>query len=317
MTKAGIPLLFAFSFALSLPAEVPVSFMADSVRATLTTNDRAAITKAVRGVFDNPSAPSPYYKIEIQVIYRDNGPVDYAIAYLMSNKTYTFEMAKVEFGESYRASVVTRNYHLSEKDHEQDSSYYTRGSCPDESVQFVAGSQCASEFKTALECITTLTENFKNKGYKTAPPMLNKEATKEAYKNWLSCKNLIAFVNVGHGNAFAIKCADGAFDYKAIESIGKVFQNKTIYINSCLVANHPFQTAFIEGGAAVFAGGRQEVAVGPSEKVCMCFMQSALEGNEMTADLLSGCEKSTNYPNPYAHSLSGNGPYFLNGKGKK
>ncbi len=124
-----------------------------------------------------------------------------------------------------------------------------------------------TEFQTAIAAANMAGRIAQEAGYK-AVVLTGPAETRQAYKDWLSCNNLIMLGRVGHGSPQGILAYDGVLDYRYFQGLSATaLNNKVLYFNSCRVHNYPLQPAIIGAGAQKFIGGIENLIVGPSEEV--------------------------------------------------
>jgi hypothetical protein len=230
------------------------------------------------------------------------------VVQLLETSTYRYENVLMTFDTNGNVVGITRNYNLG-----SNASWATGGQCPDTTVQAVFGTNCSGTgtcgpISSADAAVDEGCKLATEAGYK-CKTMKGTEATVAAYQNWLSCPNVVAFGNVGHGNTTAIALEDGELnsDWFTAAAQKSKLTNDVVYFNSCQVHNSPLQPAIVGNASArTFLGGIHNLYIGSSEEVFKCFWTQAMRNNARMDETLVACEKSTNYPDIGGHGVSGN-----------
>ncbi len=221
------------------------------------------------------SPSTPYGRAGVNVLYDDVGQPDYLVVHLLHKDSYLMETAKVVLGLYDSVQYVQRNYIENADDLSQTPAYVEKATCPDETVDIVYGTY-TTEFPSATEGVNKAYEFATKNGFK-AVKLIGADASLTNYKNYLSCKNLKALGNIGHGSTSGIMIGGGTLSssYFSALTAGSLAP-KVLYFNSCQVHNSPLEPAILNAGASRFIGGNVNLLVGPSESVFKCFWEEAL-----------------------------------------
>lgn len=280
---------------------------------TPSVKDENQIVEIIKTVFDTNEKTSPYCKIMVHVVTDDSRmpqylsayqKPQYLIAYLLSNTDLSYQRTRLDIDEGFCLRGVTYNYSVTKR--ERQLLYEEREpQCPDSAVVFF-GVTPIGFMPSCYEAILhadLFAQQHKLKSFK----ILNaKEATVQAYKDWLSCPNLKGYFTVTHGNKEGIACGNGDIEYPFFNSLpSNYLKGKVLYFNCCLVHNDPFLASIVGKGVQRFIGGIPELKIGPSESVAKCFWNIAFDKKAMTPTL-KDCERQ-NYPKQGDHGISGTG----------
>lgn len=286
--------------------EIPMSLLS-SVKG----NHAVAINKVTDIVKQNISLSptSGNSKAEVQMIFDSKNKPDYLLVYLLSAKNYSFTITKIKVDENYHVTSVTPDYHLQKNDYAQQPKVATP-SCPDDSVELVSATP-VDTYPTAKDAVDHVYQQAGEKGY-VAKELLGDEASVESYMNWLSCPNLKAFYNVGHGSSDGIMLSDGVLSHDNFtgELNKKLGERAVVLFNSCEVENDPLKSSITEDAdAQKYAGGISNLVIGPSEAASKCFWDAALDQQPMTANLADCNQK---YDSGDQFGIDGHGADLLN-----
>ncbi len=268
--------------------------------------DEKRVVKLVREQFRLDDPDTPYYKVDVRVLYDDADAPEYLVVYLRHRATYQLDVARVLLADDYAVMAVEPHYVQTAWDLGQDPAYTEKSACPDTSVQMVFATE-TTEFSSAVDGVQRAGEYAEAAGFNTVT-LFGYDASLTAYKNWLSCDGLLVLGNIGHGSETGIMLSGGTLDYSYFNSLDSdALVPMILYFNSCDVHNPPLETSILGAGASRFIGGDIPLDVGPSEATFKCFWQEALATFGPVEPILTTCEQQNYYP-PGAHGISGNGP---------
>ena len=284
---------------------IPITIYGSNHEGALTL-DENQVVQIIQNQFALTNEDIQLAGIDVRVVYDDNNQPDYLVVHLKYRNTYTVETTQVKLHANYRVVSLQRNYQEQENDLAQAWDFQTRASCPDNNIEFVVGT-FTTEFQTAVQGVNTAAANAENSGWSTKK-LIGNAASVSAYKNWLACKNLKGFGNIGHGSPSAIMLAGGSLTANYFKGLsGQPLERKIIYFNSCQVHNSPLEPAILGAAAALFIGGDVNLQVGPSENVFKCFWKEVIPNEpDNVEQVLKQCER-THYNQQGAHGISGNG----------
>jgi len=229
-------------------------------------------------------AKVPYIQARIKppqtppvVIEEENLAMAWTV-YLLRQDIYLAEVEKVVVNQNGEIISIENGNDGAEVLAEKSST------CPDPTVEMVFATEC-DYFRTAKNAVNEVYNLATSRGYK-AVKLIGKEATVQAYKNWLSCK-LKAFGNIGHsvsddnGDIVSLYLRDGELPYEWFQSLpATALRCNVMFLNSCSVVNRPFlEPAILHAGARAFMGGENNLRVGPSEEVFKNFWNNVLPPN--------------------------------------
>jgi len=274
--------------------------------------DQTKITSLVTKTFNLDSINSPYNLAKVKPIYagQKNLP-DYLIVYLMYKDYFIFETYKLELNHEYTAKQVTTNY--LETDLDQNVS--TRNNYPiqnyaDNEIEAVFAT-CNTEIETAVNAVKTSAKLAENAGYKVKV-LIGQEANIKNYQYWMQHPNLKIFANIGHGSNSGIMLADGALKYTWFNSLSKnALKNRVFFFNSCQVHNNPLEGAILSAGVQKYIGGDINLIVGVAKNVFLKFWELTIKDGKKISVSIREAVKTTNYPDPNAYGISGNGADYL------
>jgi len=268
--------------------------------------DQKRIVQLVRGQFGLGAPDTPYYKVDVRVVYDDSDNPAYLVVYLRHRDSYQLDVARVLLASGYDVQAVEHDYVQTEWDLTQDPGYGLKSACPDPNVQMVFAT-ATTEFSTAVDGVQRAGEYSEAAGLNTVT-LFGADASLTAYKNWLACEGLLALGNIGHGSPSGIMLSGGTLDYSYFNSLASdALVPMILYFNSCDVHNPPLEPAILGAGASRFIGGDVSLEVGPSEATFKCFWQEALATFGPVEPILTQCEQENYWPTG-AHGISGDGP---------
>lgn len=224
------------------------------------------------------------FGVRVQPIFNpQNGKIDHLLVYLLSSKTYSYTITRIDLYANAQASKVIENYHFNKEDNaQQPRSLIGAIECPDNNIEIVTATP-VPEIPTAKTAVETIANQAKSYRYKSTQ-LLGEEATVNNYVAYLSCPKLKGFLNIGHGYNEGIILADGILSSEMIrtELKGKFQKRAVIAFNSCEVFNNPLkQTMIDDADARKYSGGISPLLIGPSEAASQCFWDAAFKLHPM------------------------------------
>lgn len=309
--KLLLCVLFLVSAGVPAYADVPVDFIGNRLYAP-SGFDAERIKNVVRSAFQLEKNEQRLHRVTVSVRFADGDLPDHLIVHLLDKDTYSFETARVNLRNGYKVRSIQRNYTETE---EEDRLYATYGTCPDNSVDMVFGTNLTGgDYPTAVAAINYAADLAESLGYKVKK-LWGREENRAAYDNWFACPNVKLFGRVGHGNQSAIYVDDGTVDYNYFRSLGpNGLANKVLNINSCLTHNSPLEPAIVGAGVQKYIGGNRSLYVGQSEEVFKCWLNSVLNHGQSMSSSLATCERN-HYAYTGAFGISGNGNDYFTADG--
>ncbi len=287
-------------------AQVPIEFFSSTYWGAQKP-DTIDIEQVIRQQV-NLEDDGPYIKVKVKILYGLNGMPNRLIAHLLDKEMYIFDTIRIDLGPDLTVESVELGYEVQPEDMLQDPQEYTYATCPDESVDMVFAA--ITEFPSAIAAAEKATKIAQDAGYKTVT-LIGRHETVQAYKDWLSCNNLMLLGRVGHGNTTGIMLSDGLLSYNYFNGLSATaLNNKVLYFNSCQVHNPPLQPAIVNAGVQKYIGGIENLLVGSSEEVFKCFLQNVVAEKSAMTTSLQSCEEQ-HYPHQGHHGISGSGSDFL------
>ncbi len=264
------------------------------------------IHQIIQDNFDLADDSSPYYKVKTKIVYDNDGNPGHLVVHLLNKDYYYYETTRINLGRDYSVKEVLKGYEVQPEDMVQDISK-RKAACPDSSVDMVFAT-CETGIPTAVAAVDDLADVAEANGYNVRVLKGSAENI-QAYQNWLSCNNLILFGRVGHGSPTGIMVDDGTLSYTYFQGLSSsALQDKVIFINSCQVHNSPLQPAVVSAGVQKYIGGITNLAIGPSERVFLCWFDDVVDGDAMTSTLYN-CNNTE--PRAGTFGISGNGSDYL------
>ncbi len=214
---------------------------------------------------------------------------------LASKETWSLSFMQVELDQ--QNEVISIGY-----DDFWPTSVFNRNTyptCPNIEMETYWTSEC----DTILTSVVAVRENHlvsQQSGYRSTYA-LGPGENLDSVMNYLSCSGLVIWGRVGHGYSGGLQLTEGQM---LSEFSGISLSGKGIYANSCMSHNPPFETEVTQANADWYISGDVNLYVGPSEKVFMCWWNSAITQKDV-CDAVADCETSTNYPESKAHGCSG------------
>lgn len=241
---------------------------------------------------------------EINIELSSEGSLTKAMLFMLAANTWTLERVRIMLDDS---GYILETVYNPEPDRAAIEATDSVGGCPDASVDMVFATM-HDNISTAEDAVYDACASATAAGY-SCHTIVGSGATVSAYQNWLSC-DLLAFGSVGHGSPQGIWLEDGFLRYSWFDTLASDDLEETvIYLNSCQVHNNPLLQSIMDAGTRTYAGGINNLYIGPSEAVFECFWSGTLlSGGDMEPTLLA-CE-AAEYPYTGAHGISGDlGPF--------
>lgn len=246
------------------------------------------------------NANSPYRAIKINPIFNADHSLSALVVYMLSNQYKSFETVRINLSKQLTVTSVDNQYHVTDADRAQLTAYATKSapSCPDTSVEFVVGNSFTGDSSVENE-VQTVYQLAKDKGYNPILLDVNNtsgpQPTIQAYENWMSCPKVRGFYNESHGSNEEILLSDGDFTYKIInDNLQKDLKNDVVLFDSCETFNKPLLTTMLKPKLAdsqQYIAGIVALPFGSSERTASCIWTAALNGGELTQDLVNDCSK--------------------------
>ncbi len=252
-----------------------------------------------------PKTEAEYHRVDVKIKRKKDQTPKYLVAYLLRKDIYLAEVVKVDVESDFQVTGTTWGYDESKEEEEEEeegeSKEWTAGATYG-LVDFVAGTP-VPEIPTALAAVTAVAQMATNAGL-TSKVLLGPDASVANYKQYLQ-SGLQGFVNVGHGNTGGIVLSDGNLPAAWFQGLAnKPLSPAVVYFNSCQVFNPPLQPAIMSAGARTYIGGKINLRIGPSEKVCKGFWNKVLSPPQVPMGTALS-EAEIGYPDPGAHGISG------------
>jgi hypothetical protein len=263
------------SLSLAAFADKPIKLIPNGQNSTAVPADK--IINLVKKNVDLSSASIA--SATVQVIYNKQNKPDHLLVYLLSAKSYSFTVTKINLNQDYRVTSIQSSYHLDKADLAQQIHIAAKDiQCPDETIEIVSATP-VDDYPTAFAGVKNVYEEAVAYGYK-ATMLLGANATVENYVNYLSCPNLKGFLNIGHGSEGGIMLDDGVLTSDEISQDLKDKLRKEVFVlfNSCEVFNNPLKSSLTEDAVAKkYSGGITALLIGPSELASQCIWNSAYQ----------------------------------------
>jgi hypothetical protein len=293
-------------------SDIPIKiFASPKAQKTYDRRDEEKIANVVRTQV-LPKAKVPYYSVSVKVERASDNSPKSLILYMLRKNSYTADVVKIDVDENYGVKDIQENYlEGAEGGDEAEEELQGVPSFEDYgAVDFVAGTPVPG-ISTAKKCVVDVADMAAKAGF-TPMVLLGSDASVYNYTRYLR-SGVQAFVNVGHGWPEGIVLDDGRLRFPWFHALtNRPLEPAVVYFNSCQVHNEPLLPNVMSAGARTFIGGIVNLLIGPSEEVCKCFWEKALNQVEPMGEALINCEKD-HYPDKGAHGITGDTGMFLAG----
>jgi hypothetical protein len=279
MKKVLIVLLAQSLLGISLAsANTPVSIIGSKFESRAIPEN--ALLTSIKARFD----VEKYREVRAQVIYTSQGEKpDHLLVYLFVNGVHKVNFAKVGLDANYGLTTITDNYKLGTEDHRQQLGAADTATCPDQSIQFIAFAPNTDSLEQQVT--VEVAQAAETAGLKTIR-LLEADATRQAYMNYMTCPNLIGNFYDGDANTGEMVTVDGTVNSDDFSTtLAGAFRHKVVNIwLACEAYNDPMLTAVKDTAMSQkYAAGINDLEVGPSDKAAACAMEAAIGGQALTA----------------------------------
>jgi hypothetical protein len=240
----------------------------------------STLVNAIKARFDIEK----YREVRAQVIYTAQGEKpDHLLLYFFVNGVHKVNFVKVGLDANYGLKEITNNYHLGADDHSQQLGTAESATCPDQSIQFIAFAPNTDDLEQQVT--VEVAQAAETAGLKTIR-LLEADATRQAYLNYMTCPNLIGNFYDGDANTSEMVTVDGSINSDDFSTtLAGAFRHKVVNIwLACEAYNDPMLTAVKDTAMSQkYAAGINDLEVGPSDKAAACAMEAAIQGQALTA----------------------------------
>ena len=195
---------------------------------------------------------------------------------------HTVKVSRIDVDANDNATKVTNDYVRAEEDQVHGttspaSAYH----CPDPEVQFVT--LCPNNNSEEIGYANQVGDAAEAAGLKTVR-LMKSAATHDAWLNYMACPNLIGNFYDGDANTSEIVVYNGSITAREFtQSVNMGLHVTNIWL-ACEAYNDPMLTAVQKTAKSQkYAAGKNDLAVGPSDKAAVCAMKAAIAGKPMTA----------------------------------
>ena len=265
------------------------------------------------------TTPIPYMKARVRVLHDENGKPTAVILYLFRALTYTLDAVKAPVTKDcvLLGDSPWRPYHG--EDEEEPQPLMTpltpseEPSPPMKSIEPAAPdlrdpvdmifATYMPEGPTAVAAIERVGMLARAAGFRVRT-YYGAEVTSSFVRKCLTWP-LVAFGSIGHGNVDWVATHNGTITPRWLMGLPPgSLASKVIYLNSCLVFNHPFGTAMRHAGARTFIGGIESLGIGASEDVFVRFWERVLLDGDSMGNAIAAAEAMT-YKQINCHGIAG------------
>jgi hypothetical protein len=239
-----------------------------------------AVTRLIRQNIDL----SRYREVKAQLIFNADHAPDHFLVYLLEKGKHSLAYARIDLDHRLNAKNTQVGYQLDADDRAQQPGPTADDvKCPDDTVQFVA--LCPNDDQLEIDTTNEVAAFAESHKLKTVR-LLQSQATRAAYLNYMSCPNLLGNFYDGDSDPSSMVVVDGSVTAEDFSTVLKgKFQLKTVNVwIACNAYNDPFLSAVQKDAKAKkFAAGINSLDVGPADKAGACAMEDAISGKPMTA----------------------------------
>jgi hypothetical protein len=247
--------------------------------------------KIIQGIRDHFDL-SNYREVKIAVA-NDSRGTPYLLLQLLSRKFHRVDVARVDLNKNFDFLRVQKDYKMTPEDYrnqfkvnqaEPPTRFFRRLSdlkCPDPSVEFVTFAPNNIDVEQSIS--KDVSVEASKRGLKGATLLIS-AATHDMFIAFLKCPKLKGVFYDGDANPNEITTDDGAVSALEIAKYLNFRKAVTHIWLACQAFNDPMLSAMIaKTKAQKYAAGKNDLAVGPSDRAAACAMTAALDGKPMTA----------------------------------
>ncbi len=256
-----------------------VSAQAAEIKILGATHGLVLTPAKIRSLVEENFDVNSFREVRVQVSGRD------LVVFLFSKKYHKFETAKLSVSHQGDLLSVEDNF----QPRAGDLTFVPK--CPDESVQFIAF--CPNDIDVEQEVTKDVAAFARQKGLKTVELLL-KDATKEAYLNYMVCPNLVGNFYDGDSDPHSFITYDSTISHQEISALlPKSFRYKVTNIwLACQAYNDPIlSSVLVDAQAQKYAAGINNLLVGPSDYTAACTMKAGIEGKPLSSSFNSCYER--------------------------
>jgi hypothetical protein len=239
-------------------------------------------------------------RVSVKVTNHSNGKTLSVI--LVGSESYYFESVRIELSHKNEVLLIIRNICPFE-------ARTVTSICPDDELDILYTTPESSK-EQAVTAVKLGCKVAREHGYK-CKTLIGIQATSQNIKNYLTCKDLKVFGNIGYGNEcsmlFASKSTISNRWFEEI--ISNSIDDLTLLLNSSQVHNDPLKSSILKLGVKSFIGGAGTLKIGASEKVFICITRNLFKKAMKIKNIVENCIDSEE--SAYGgYEVSGKGEYF-------
>lgn len=291
MKRLVVGLVLSSACAFAALSETPIKILNAGVHGI----PSAKIAQYVKDNFN----VDQYREVRAQVIYNAQQEPDHVLVQLLAKGYHKVTFASVDLDTKFNFVGANQAYRLQDQDKSQQPGTSVQdAACPDSSVQFI--SFCPNDIKIEVEVTKQVHEAATKAGLKSVL-LLQSEATRDAYLNYMSCPNLKGNFYDGDSDPSSFITNDGLI---TAEEMSNIFKDKWNYKVTniwlaCQAYNAPMLPAVQDDAQSrKYAAGINDLQVGPSDKAAACTMEAAVQGKPMKASF-DECYKKLDVPSDH------------------